>query len=54
MLRKGIYPYEYTDKQEKFNKTTLLEKQDFYNNLNMQDVTGYIIIMPKDLIKILK
>ena len=29
LLRKGVYPYEYMDDWEKFNKTTLSEKEKF-------------------------
>ena len=39
LLRKGIYPYEYMDKWERFNKTSLPEKDEFYSNLNMEDIT---------------
>ena len=39
LLRKGIYPSEYMDGWEKFNKTTLPEKEDFYSYLNMEDIT---------------
>ena len=39
MLRKGVYPYEYMDDWEKFNETTLPEKEDVYSNLNMEDIT---------------
>ena len=35
LLRKGVYPYEYMDYWEKFNETTLPEKEESYNNLNM-------------------
>ena len=38
MLRKGVYPYEYMDDWKKFNETTLPEKWEFYNNLNMEDI----------------
>ena len=38
LLRKGIYPYEYVDDWEKFNKTTLSEKEEFYSNLNMEEI----------------
>ena len=39
MLRKGVYPYEYMDNWEKVNDTTLPEKEEFYINLNMEDIT---------------
>ena len=39
MLRKGVYPYEYMDDREKFNETSLPEKEDFYSHLNMEDIT---------------
>ena len=29
LLRKGVYPFEYMDDWEKFNKTTLHEKKNF-------------------------
>ena len=37
MLRKDVYPYEHVDGWEKFNETTLLEKENIYSNLNMQN-----------------
>ena len=40
MLRKDIYPYEYTDDWEKFNEILLPEKEHFYCHLNMKDVTN--------------
>ena len=39
LLRKGVYPYEYVDDWEKFNETTLPEKEKFYSNLTIQDIT---------------
>ena len=39
MLRKRVYPYEFMDKWEKFNETSLPEKEEFYSNLNMEDIT---------------
>ena len=30
LLRKGVYPYEFMDDWEKFNETSLPEKEDFY------------------------
>ena len=41
-LRKGVYPYEYMDDCEKFNETTLPEKEML------------IICMRKDFVKTLK
>ena len=39
LLIKGVYPDEYMDDQEKFNEPTLPEKERFYSNLNMKDIT---------------
>ena len=39
LLRKDIYPYKYMDDWEKFNETSLSEKEDFHSHLNMEDVT---------------
>ena len=39
LLRKGVYPYEYMNDWEKFNETSLPEKEDFYSHLNMEDIT---------------
>ena len=39
LLRKGVYPYEYMDDWEKFNETTLPEKEDFYSHLNIEDIS---------------
>ena len=38
MLRKYIYSYEYIDEWEKFNETSLPEKEDFHRYLNMEDI----------------
>ena len=39
LLRKGVCPYQYMDEWEKFNETSLLEKEKFYSNLIMEDIT---------------
>ena len=39
LLRKGVYPYEYMDEWQKLNKTSLPQKEEFYSNLNMEDIT---------------
>ena len=51
MLRKGVYPYEYMDDWEKFNETTLPEKEEFYINLNMEDITDADYIHAKRVFK---
>ena len=39
MFRKGVYPYEYMNDWQKFDKTSLPEKEDFYSHLNQEDIT---------------
>ena len=39
MLRKGVYPYQYMDEWEKVNETSLPEKEEYYSDLNMEDIT---------------
>ena len=39
MLRKIVYPYEYIHDWGKFNETTLPEKEEFYSNLNIEEIT---------------
>ena len=38
MLRKGVYPYEYVDNWERSSEISLPSKEDFYSNLNMEDI----------------
>ena len=41
LLRKGVYryPYEYMDTWERFSEILLPSKEDFYSNLNMEDIS---------------
>ena len=39
LLRNGVYPYQYMDTWEKFNEISLPRKEDFYSNLNMEDIS---------------
>ena len=39
LLRKGVYPYEYMDDWEKFNETTLPEKEEFHSSLKVEEIT---------------
>ena len=38
LLSEDVYTYEYMDDWEKFNETSLPEKEEFYGNLNMEDI----------------
>ena len=38
MLRIGVYPYEYVDNWERFSEISLPSKEDFYSNLNIEDI----------------
>ena len=40
MTRKGIYPYDYMDSFEKFNKTELPTKEEFYSILNNEHISA--------------
>ena len=39
LLRKGVYPYECMDSWERFDETSLPDKEAFYSSLNMEDIT---------------
>ena len=39
LLRKDIYLYEYMDSWERFDETSLPDKEAFYSSLNMEDIT---------------
>ena len=38
LLRKGVYPHEYMDNWERFNETSLPNKESFYSSLNMENI----------------
>ena len=38
LLRKSVYPYEYMDNWERFDETSLLDKESFYSSLNMENI----------------
>ena len=38
LLRKSVYPYEYMDRFEKFNETSVPDKEAFYNKLNKKGI----------------
>ena len=39
LLRKGVYPYEYTTSLDKLRETQLPQKEDFYSKLSRSDVS---------------
>ena len=40
LLTKGVYLYEHIDDWEKVNETILPEKEEFYYNLNLEDIAN--------------
>ena len=51
MLREGVYSYEYMDDWDKFNETSLLEKEDFYSHLKMENITNADYVHAKRVCK---
>ena len=47
LLRKGVYSYEYMDSWERFDETSLPDKEAFYRCLNMKDITDVDYRHPK-------
>ena len=39
LFRKGVYLYKYMNSWERFNETSLPDKETFYSNLYMEDIT---------------
>ena len=37
--KKSVYPYEYMDDRQKFNETSIPEKEHFQSQLNIDDIT---------------
>ena len=53
LLRKSVYSYEYMNDWENFNEKTS-EKEGFYSNFNMADITDADYIHAKRVCKTLK
>ena len=54
MLRKGVYPYEYADTWGEFCKISLPSKEDFYSNLNMEDLSDIDYRHANNVFKVFK
>ena len=54
LLRKDVYPYEYMDDWEKFDKKIFLKRGEFYTNLIMEKLQMQTKCIEKDFVKILK
>ena len=54
LLQKSIYSYKHIDDWEKFNETSLPEKEDFYSHLNMEYITDADYVHTKRMSKDLK
>ena len=39
LLRKGVYPYEYIDEWDKFDEKVLPDKDSFYSNLTLENIS---------------
>ena len=54
LLREGVYPYEYADTWEKFSEISLPSKEDFYSNLNMEDISDIDYRHANNVFKVFK
>ena len=52
LLRKGVYPYEYVDSWERFDEKLLPKKENFYSNLNMENIIDFDYKHAKRVFKI--
>ena len=54
VLRKGVYPYKYMDGRDKFNETSIPNKESFYSNLTMKNVSESDYIHANNIFKTFK
>ena len=54
LFRKGVYPYECMDGWDKFNETSIPNKESFYSNLTMENITETDYIHANDVFKTFK
>ena len=51
LLSKGVYPYEYMYGWDKFNETSIPNKESFYSNLTMENITETDYIHANNVLK---
>ena len=54
LLRKGVYSYEYMDGWDKFNETSIPNKESFYSNVTMENITETDYIHANNVFKTFK
>ena len=54
LLREGVYPYECMDGWDKFNETSIPNKESFYSNLKMENITETDYIHANNVFKTFK
>ena len=52
LLRKGVYTCEYMDSSERFDETSLPDKETFYSSLNLEGITDVDCRHAKKVFKI--
>ena len=53
-LGNGVYPYEYANTWETFSEISLSSKEDFYSNLNMEDISDIDYRHANNVFKVFK
>ena len=54
LLRKGVYPYECMDTWERFSEISLPSKEDFYSNLNIENINDIDYRHANNVFKVFK
>ena len=54
LLRKGVYPYEYMGRLDKFNEKIIPSKESFYSNLTLENITEVDYIHVNNVFKTLE
>ena len=52
LSKKSLYPYEYINEWKRFDETALSKKEEFHNNVNMEDNTDVNYMHGKRVCKV--